>query len=191
MGRTRRFDEGAALEQATELFWRRGYAATTYPTLEAQTGISGRSLIHCFGDKEALFLKVLEKYSADVGERLAKQGYRGSKSIVAFFQSLADAPKDSPLNGGCLMVNTVGELGTIPVLDEAVGAFRAQLLAFFADNLSVDGIAKPQQKAELLLALLWGSSTQIRSSGSVTALKPVVSALKQTLSAWQQQATKT
>ncbi|QQD17999.1 TetR/AcrR family transcriptional regulator [Spongiibacter nanhainus] len=191
MGRTRRFDEGAALEQATELFWRRGYAATTYPILEAQTGISGRSLIHCFGDKEALFLKVLKKYSADVGERLAKQGYRGSKSIVAFFQSLAEAPADSPLNGGCLMVNTLGELGTVPVLEDAVRAFRAQLLAFFADNLRVDGIAKPQQKAELLLALLWGSSTQIRSSGSVTALKPVVSALKQTLSAWQQQATKT
>ena len=187
MGRTRRFDEGAALEQATELFWRRGYAATTYPILEAQTGISGRSLIHCFGDKETLFLKVLENYSADVGERLAKQGYRGSKSIVAFFQSLADAPADSPLNGGCLMVNTLGELGTVPVLEDAVQAFRAQLLAFFADNLRVDGIAKPQQKAELLLALLWGSSTQIRSSGSVAALKPVVNALKQTLSAWQQQ----
>lgn len=188
MGRTRRFDENAALEQATELFWRRGYAATTYPILEAQTGISGRSLIHCFGDKEALFIRVLEKYSADVAERLAQQGCGGSKSIIAFFQSLADAADDSPLNGGCLMVNSVGELGATPALEDAVHAFRAQLLAFFADNLRVDQIAKPQQKAELLLALLWGSSTQIRSSGSVTALKPVVSALKQTLSAWQQQA---
>ena len=62
MGRPRQFDESETLQKSLEVFWRHGYEATTYKLLERATGVKGRSLINVFGDKDALFVRVLRHY---------------------------------------------------------------------------------------------------------------------------------
>ena len=62
MGRPKTFDETAALDQAMQVFWAKGYAPTSLTDLLAATGLSKSSLYETFGSKHDLFLKALERY---------------------------------------------------------------------------------------------------------------------------------
>jgi TetR/AcrR family transcriptional repressor of nem operon len=63
MARPREFDEDAALERALDVFWTRGYEATSVDDLCEVTGLSRSSLYATFGGKHDLLLKAVERYS--------------------------------------------------------------------------------------------------------------------------------
>jgi AcrR family transcriptional regulator len=67
VGRPREFDTEKALELATSLFWRKGYEGTSLSDLTETLGITRPSLYAAFGNKEALFRLVLERYEARAG----------------------------------------------------------------------------------------------------------------------------
>lgn len=62
LGRPRGFDEEAALEAATHLFWERSYEGATLSNLTDAMGISRSSMYAAFGDKEQLFRRVMDRY---------------------------------------------------------------------------------------------------------------------------------
>ena len=64
MGRPRDFDAEKALEQALQVFWRKGYEGTSLSDLTEAMGINRPSLYAAFGNKEALFRKALDRYEA-------------------------------------------------------------------------------------------------------------------------------
>jgi AcrR family transcriptional regulator len=61
-GRPRAFDREAALVQATRLFWRKGFAATSISDLTEVMNIGSPSLYAAFGSKEALYAEALSLY---------------------------------------------------------------------------------------------------------------------------------
>jgi AcrR family transcriptional regulator len=61
-GRPLAFDQDRALEKALFVFWSRGYEGASMAELVAALGINKPSIYATFGNKEALFQKVLEKY---------------------------------------------------------------------------------------------------------------------------------
>jgi TetR/AcrR family transcriptional regulator, copper-responsive repressor len=67
-GRPRSFDRAAALESAIEVFWTKGYEATSISDLTAAMGINPPSLYAAFGDKERLFLEAVRRYEALQGD---------------------------------------------------------------------------------------------------------------------------
>ncbi len=78
-GRKRSFDSEAALDAAMNVFWAKGFEATTYGDLVAATGVNPPSLYAAFGDKQAFFEAAVQRY-VDSKAALAiqrKYGERG------------------------------------------------------------------------------------------------------------------
>jgi AcrR family transcriptional regulator len=72
-GRPRAYDPERALDAATAAFWRSGYAGTSLDDLTASAEMNRPSLYAAFGDKQALFLKTIERYCERVGAGLARE----------------------------------------------------------------------------------------------------------------------
>ena len=62
-GRPRAFDIDQALDRAVEVFWRKGYEGASLSDLTKAMGINRPSLYAAFGDKQALFSKVIDRYT--------------------------------------------------------------------------------------------------------------------------------
>lgn len=62
MARPREFDKDEALDRAMDLFWLKGYEATSLQDLLEHMGIGRQSLYNTFGGKHDLFIAALDKY---------------------------------------------------------------------------------------------------------------------------------
>ena len=113
MARPREFDEELVLQAALDVFRAKGFEGTTLCDLEQATGLGRGSLYGAFGDKRALFLKVLGRYlSSSLDERLSllHRPGAGREAIVALFRGIArDASRDRERKG-CLVTNCSVEL---------------------------------------------------------------------------------
>lgn len=69
MARARSFDEDAALDAATDLFWQCGFAGTSVRESGAAIGLGLPSLYKTFGDKHALFARYLD---VSIGARIRR-----------------------------------------------------------------------------------------------------------------------
>jgi AcrR family transcriptional regulator len=64
-GRPRRYERDAALSDAMNTFWQRGYSGTSLDMLGTAMAMNRPSLYAAFGDKHGLYLTVLERYAAE------------------------------------------------------------------------------------------------------------------------------
>lgn len=119
MGRSKEFDETNVLKSAMELFWQKGYEATSMNELLEQMGIHRKSLYDTFGDKRALFLKAIDLYEESNTSKL-KSLTRSESSAFRKIQSIFDyiIKFNDETHLGCLLVNAATELG--PWDDEVV-----------------------------------------------------------------------
>ncbi len=65
-GPDKQFDPEIALDKAMQLFWAKGYAATGLNELLETMEIGRKSLYDTFGNKRALYVKALHRYSQTV-----------------------------------------------------------------------------------------------------------------------------
>src|SRR5258708_38152226 len=66
-GRPSVFDRDAALKEAMNLFWERGYQGTSFDDLIHAMGISASSFYNSFGSKEELYCEATQSYLASSG----------------------------------------------------------------------------------------------------------------------------
>ena len=69
-GRPKQFDDDEVLARAMQVFWRKGYDATSLDDLVEAMGIPRQSLYRTFTDKHTLFLRALEYYDQNVTSRI-------------------------------------------------------------------------------------------------------------------------
>jgi TetR/AcrR family transcriptional repressor of nem operon len=113
MPRVKLFDENEVLTKAMNLFWKKGYAATSVQDLINHLGINRASLYDTFGDKEQLFKKSFELYRKNNIEGL-KQFFDSQKNVRKGFERLFENAIEEAVNDqdrkGCFVVNTTTEL---------------------------------------------------------------------------------
>ena len=115
MGRPREYEVDDVIVRARDVFWERGYGATSIADLEAATGLDRSSLYHAFGSKQALFEQAARQYvDGTIDARLdeMRQPTAGLEAIANFFGGMARTFRADPAIAarGCLVVNTVAEL---------------------------------------------------------------------------------
>ncbi|MFM9447958.1 TetR/AcrR family transcriptional regulator [Streptomyces acidiscabies] len=181
MARTKEFDPDAALQSALDLFWRRGYEATSMADLVEHLGIARASIYATFGSKHDLYLKALDRYSdlnlSFLVRELSVPGpaLPGVRALVRRFA--AEATGDPGRRRGCFVVNTAAELAPHdPAAARRVEAGWEQLETLLHSAL-VRAQAQgelvrdrdPRALARMLLVLLQGLRIIGKASADPTA----------------------
>ena len=114
MGRPRLFDLDSAVASALNVFWERGYGATTPAELLDAIGVGKGSFYNAFESKHALFEQALRLYGDERVAGLARSfAESGSvrQRIKRHFERLAAPENEKALRRGCFAANTAAELG--------------------------------------------------------------------------------
>ncbi len=112
MGRNFEFNREETLNRAMQVFWQKGYKATSIKDLIDEMGIQPGSIYNTFGDKHSLFIEVIRHYGEVVTTNALKSlEQEGSplQNLRNFFNEIITRPNDKKCKG-CLIVNTVVEL---------------------------------------------------------------------------------
>lgn len=148
MARTKEFDPDAALLAALELFWERGYEATSVADLVERTGVARASIYATFGDKRELYLKALDRYGEltdpDLLTRLSQPG-PVLPAVRALVKRYASEASGADGRRGCFVVNTAVELGP----HDARAAHRVQGNWDFLETALTSALLRAQAQGEL------------------------------------------
>ncbi|WP_410616858.1 TetR/AcrR family transcriptional regulator [Amycolatopsis sp. lyj-109] len=183
MARPREFDESTAVEKAMHAFWERGYEGTSTQDLCEATGLGRSSVYNTFTSKKTLFRRSLEHYTTrELGKR--KAILDGPGTAAERLAEVLDTAVEADLEDrrrGCLVVNTLAELG-LPD-DEVGAALRSdtrQNLAMFAECARegvLDGSLRdgpsPADVAEFLLSTISGLRVMARRGTGRDAMHTV------------------
>ncbi len=174
MGRTRAFDMEEAISAATRLFWM-GYDRTSLADLTDALGIGAASFYFAFGNKEALFRQVVERYIASLDEAYenafeASTTYLGVEALLRHY---ADVVTDAGHTTGCLVVNSSPSIHADDALQQWLAGHREALRLRLEDRFSADlaegklpDDCSPKTMARLVLTLAGGIAVEARSGAS-------------------------
>ena len=106
IGRPRGFDVDEALDRAVHVFWAQGYEGASLDDLTQAMGINRTSMYRAFGNKEDLFRKALEKYTAGPASYFAEAvGQSTAREVaVTFLRGAVEATTLPGCPAGCLGV---------------------------------------------------------------------------------------
>ena len=148
MPRVKLFDKNEVLNKAMELFWKKGYHATSIQDLVSFLGINRGSLYDTYGGKKELFDKAFQLYRTN-----------NSNGVTTFFESQDEVKKgfrelfEMGINEaitdrdqkGCFVVNTTTEL--IPGEEEMLKIIRENKKVF--EGIFYAFLLKGQQNGEI------------------------------------------
>jgi AcrR family transcriptional regulator len=192
-GRPRAFDTGKALDAALHVFWRQGYEGASLADLTEAMGINRPSLYAAFGDKEALFRKVLDRYdegpAAYVREALELPSARAS--IEGLFHGAAEMASGATHPRGCLFVQGALACGdrAEAVRNDLIGRRQAgekalrQRLQRAQTEGDLPQDASPADLARYVVTIIQGISVQAASGATRKQLRRVI---ETALRAWPQ-----
>jgi TetR/AcrR family transcriptional repressor of nem operon len=195
MARTKAFDQQKAQAQAMQVFWQKGFAATSVEDLVDALGLSRSSLYDTFGDKRNLFLTVLRQYSDQVIGRMRAVMQRSPTPVAAVKMIMADllaSANTAQGAKGCFMVNSVAELAPFDpevtqIAAEYATAVQSLLAQGFADARSgrSDGEPvpgpTPEQLATYVFNTMQGMRLLIKTGTPREQLQPIVDLTLQSL----------
>ncbi|ANC08656.1 MULTISPECIES: TetR/AcrR family transcriptional regulator [Bacillus] len=152
MARLREFDEEKALDAAMQLFWEKGYAATSLSDLTAKMEIQKPSLYSAFGDKEGLFEAALRRYTnlhaARIRTKLQKE-QSVKEAIRMFFENMVEEEYKKEFSKGCFCINTMVELAPHNERFEVLTREHQMYLAVIFQELIMKGIRSGELQSDL------------------------------------------
>lgn len=136
MARATNYDRDAALDAAMEVFWRKGYHATSLKDLEAALNMKPGSIYAAFESKENLYLLAIERYF-----EASRHGFRTHMAkaktplagLAAQFQNYAGLAQGHASRQACMLMKTIVDTAsTDPKIAAASQHYLDQMCAEFA-----------------------------------------------------------
>jgi TetR/AcrR family transcriptional regulator, transcriptional repressor for nem operon len=127
MPRNKAFQEEDALQKAMQVFWKKGYNATSMEDLVTAMGINRASLYDTFGDKKQLYLAALRQFQSESNRNNTTLMSRFSASPKAQLTAIMNHQLEQSLQDaehkGCMIANATAEMA---LLDADVCQFVTQ-----------------------------------------------------------------
>ncbi|MER5532404.1 TetR/AcrR family transcriptional regulator [Streptomyces mirabilis] len=174
-----------------ELFWTRGYEATSVRDLTGHLGIGQGSLYAAFGGKDGLYRPALEHYRTTLAAAALRSLEEGADARSAIRTMLVERVRIAVEQGGrgCLMVNaacarlpedTVTRRTVRDVQDASRDAL-ADVLRVAAERGEISTGRDPHTLAAFLVTFLNGLLVSSKITPDVRALEPLVEVALATL----------
>lgn len=191
MGRHYEFDREQTLTKAMQIFWQKGYKATSMKDLVNEMGIQPGSIYNSYGDKHTLFLESIRQYGEVVTSntlKVLKDGPSPVQNIKRFFTNMIERPYDKRCIG-CLVVNSVVELAPHDEQTaEVVNGILKKIESEFYDCLQSAqelGEISPESNIKALASYFASSTHGLlvmgKSNASTEQMKDIVDVMLSTL----------
>ena len=168
MAGVRQFNEDDAFAHALDVFWRKGFRATSMLDLAEATGVQRGSLYNAYGDKEEIFIRVFERYAqrfvADARKALDKPDLHDA--LTSFFTFAIRSITQGTPPRGSLSTKTAVEID--PDSPRPRAALQAMLDALEAALLNV--LDTKEGRAQLTLSPQQAANLSARSSSAISGL---------------------
>lgn len=184
MARTREFDTEAAVSRAMELFWTRGYEATSVRDLTRRLGIGQGSLYAAFGDKGGLYRAALEHYRTTLAAAALRGLEEGTDARSAIRAMLVERVRIAVEDDGrgCLLVNAACERlpedaatrRTVRDMQDVSRDALAEVLRVAAERGEIAKRHDPHTLASFLVTFLNGLLVSSKITPDARALEPLV-----------------
>jgi TetR/AcrR family transcriptional repressor of nem operon len=198
-GRPRQFNDDEVLDALVQLFWQKGYGATSLADIVQVSGLSKSSLYSTFGSKDALFEKALDRYlelRSQMVTNFLVNGTEGLGSIDMFLNAIVMELETDPEHRGCLAVNTATELGqTDPGVVEIGERYRNVLRngvgAAFQRAVELGEIDADQAPiySNVMLSFVLGTAVIVRSGASDAEILGQIDAGRAMVEGWRRAST--
>ncbi len=194
MPRALEFDPETARAAIMQVFWSKGYEATSLSDLERATSLVRTSLYNSFGKKPEMFLDSLKLYHETIEKQIESMTHGlGSEALVAMIIAMMEgSDKTWQQPAGCLMVMSATESKTIePRHLQIVRNYRQMLVRKAKEALERDRqsgrLARhvdPEGAAELLVCVVWGALAAQCLSAQRNSAAAGADMLKKTVQNW-------
>jgi TetR/AcrR family transcriptional regulator, transcriptional repressor for nem operon len=192
MARTKEFDIEVAMNEAMELFWRKGYEATSVNDLLECMGINRGSLYDTFGDKHQLFIATLNRYRNREHTKL-RQLASATESPMRFIELMFDdmihQALTDPFRRGCFINNTIVELAphdklvceVIAANDESLDDILIRVLSRAKEQGEISAEANISTMVNYLKSTIHGLRVTSKATPERTVLQSIVNGVLFTL----------
>ncbi len=151
VGPNKQFDQQETLSKALQVFWNKGYEATSMQDLVSSMGINRASMYQTYGNKHALFLSSLDMYMENA-LRETRQTVDASELPLESLEKLFEYMIDHSVDGekqGCFINNTAIEFGTHDAeIADKIRDFWNKFEAIFTQQL-LSAVDKKQLNSDI------------------------------------------
>ncbi|MEM1203000.1 MAG: TetR/AcrR family transcriptional regulator [Acidobacteriota bacterium] len=177
----KQFDVDETLEKATEIFWTRGYQATSMRDLLDAMGIQKGSFYNAYGSKHEVYLKALEQYNVATSGRMRETtaGRSGLDALRVFFEAIYEDCISPSGHKGCMVINCALELAhhdreAQAIVKRAIAGTEEALRGFILDGQRSGEIRAgldADATAKAMMSLIMGMRVYSRSGSDPGAVR--------------------
>jgi len=186
MSKQAKFNRDEVIEKAKNLYWEKGYHATSMRNLQDVVDMRPGSIYAAFGSKDNLFKEALNRYAQVGAEQLANSMAQEATVLAGlkrFIRSVIICNKDTAPSGMCMIVKSVAELtqsdnpellANATSILERIEASFANIFQQAMDNGEISLEKDPAELARYLQIQIIGIRTYAQITNNTSAIEKFI-----------------
>jgi len=186
MSKQTKFNRDDVIEKAKNLYWEKGYHATSMRNLQDVIDMRPGSIYAAFGSKENLFKEALNRYAQESTDQLASsmaQEETALGGLKRFIRNVTLCDKKTVPSGMCMIVKSVAELtqddnpdllACATAILESVEASFDLIFQQAIDNGEISGGKSPAELARYLQVQIMGLKTYVQATNNLEAIEKLI-----------------